>query len=283
MQLLSLIGDRVALACHNVHLINTIRERAAELEILYGKVSYLENFKSDMIRIAAHDLKNPLNVIRNYLSMLINASDPELDIDLDVNQVYPSMMRSAERMMHIIQNFLSLDRIERAAEYQTLEPLDLCLLVTKAQEEFSGRAAQKSQQIAFIAPNEACMVEGDPAQLYEAVANFVSNAIKYTPEGGHIQVRLSTVDGLIKFEVSDDGYGIPDEEQNRLFQPFYRAKSTETASIEGSGLGLHLTKNIIERQGGEIIFDSVYRQGSTFGFLMPLYQQPAEISAGASR
>lgn len=274
VQLLTLIADRVAVALNNIRLMTALRERATELEILYDKLRYLENFKSEMIRIAAHDLKNPLNVIRNYLSMLVD----EDEFDLDLQKIYPAMLRSSERMLQIIQNFLSLDRIERAAEHQTAEPFDLARVASKVVEEFASRAGQKSRQIDISVPDHACMVKGDPAQIYEAISNFVSNAVKYTPDGAYIGVSLKVKDEVAYLEVNDNGFGIPEAQQEKLFQPFYRAQTQETSQIDGSGLGLHLTRNIIERQGGEIIFRSVYQQGSTFGFHMPLYT-PEKVEA----
>ncbi len=267
LQLLDLIRDRAAIALQNVELVNRVRERANEFEILYGKVSYLEKFKTDMIRVAAHDLKNPLGVIRNYLTMLIES--PELELDLD--KVYPSMLRSSERMIQIIQNFLSMDRIEKAAKLQTMEPFDLGKVVEAAVEEYMPRAVQKSQWVDVLIPDFECVVRGDSAQIYEAVSNFVGNAIKYTPEGGHISVMLAADHDVVQLEITDNGFGIPEENQAKLFQPFYRSQTEETANIEGTGLGLHLTKTIIEQQDGEIIFNSAYHQGSTFGFKMPVY------------
>lgn len=266
IQVLDLIADRVALALQNVRLVDTIRDRAAELEGLYGKVSHLEQIKSDMIRIAAHDLKNPLSVILLYLENLTEG-DPE---HIDTKRIYPAMNRSAKRMLEIIQNFLSLERIEQAAENQTWVRMNLSRLVTKAIEEFSGAAAEKSQALALDAPDKECMVYGDPSQIYEAITNFVGNAIKYTPEHGQINVCLEIEGQFAQFSVQDTGYGIPEAEQRKLFQPFQRAYSAETKTIEGTGLGLHLTKNIIERHEGQVIFKSVYKQGSTFGFRLPL-------------
>lgn len=133
------------------------------------------------------------------------------------------------------------------------------------------RAEQKAQYMDVMLPHEPCIVRGDSAQIYEAVSNFIGNAIKYTPEGGHIRVLLEALGDTVQLEITDNGFGIPEENQAKLFQPFYRAKTQETSNIEGTGLGLHLTKTIIEQQDGEIIFNSVYHQGSTFGFKMPLY------------
>jgi signal transduction histidine kinase len=240
--------------------------------MLYERVSQLEQVKSDMIRIAAHDLKNPLGVVSAYLQMLIEPSPRPLN----PHDVYPTVRRSTERMMQIIEDFLSLDRIEKAAERQTMEPFDLCQVVARAVDEFTSRAAMKSQQLDSSVPDDTCIVNGDAVQIYEAVTNFIGNAIKYTPENGVIAVSLEFDDQHARFEVRDNGYGVPEAQQEKLFQPFFRAKTGETARIEGTGLGLHLTKNIIERQGGSIIFHSVYGQGSTFGFQLPLYQPRAE-------
>ena len=112
-------------------------------------------------------------------------------------------------------------------------------------------------------------MRGDLAQLYEAISNLIGNAIKYTPERGLIDVCLRKKDGLIIFDVRDNGFGIPEEHHERLFQPFYRAHTQETTGIEGTGLGLHLVKKIVERHRGKMIFRSTYGQGSTFGFSLP--------------
>jgi signal transduction histidine kinase len=113
-------------------------------------------------------------------------------------------------------------------------------------------------------------VLADSAQIGEAMNNLISNAIKYTPEGGKIEVSLSADDDNAIFRVRDNGYGIPLEQQAGLFQPFYRATTAKTIDIEGTGLGLHLVKNIIQRYDGEMIFSSVEGAGSTFGFKLPL-------------
>jgi two-component system phosphate regulon sensor histidine kinase PhoR len=101
------------------------------------------------------------------------------------------------------------------------------------------------------------------------VDNLIGNAIKYTPENGAVTVRLSSEAGGIIFEVEDTGFGIPADRQARLFQPFYRVKTAETRRVEGTGLGLHLVKNIVERHHGRIRFHSEYGKGSVFGFELP--------------
>lgn len=272
-QLLGLIVDRVAAALENARLVNALGERADTLEKLYSQVSQLEQLKSDMIRIAAHDLKNPLSVILNYLGLVINDKE-EFEANLD--EIHKTMRMSAERMHQIIQDFLSLERIEQVAQQQTMMPIDLRDIIWKAEGEFTRQTKQKKQQFSITAPEEPCMVNGDLIQLYEAVTNFVGNAIKYTPEGGEISVKVLLNEKDVSFEVHDNGFGIPKEKQERLFQPFYRVQTRETRAIEGTGLGLHLTKNIIERQGGTVLFTSEPGKGSTFGFELPRYQTTVE-------
>jgi signal transduction histidine kinase len=99
--------------------------------------------------------------------------------------------------------------------------------------------------------------------------NLINNAIKYTPPAGRVDVHLRLDANNAIFEVKDNGYGVPEEQQARLFEPFYRVRTNETKKIEGTGLGLHLVKNIVDRHNGRMIFSSVYGEGSTFGFTLP--------------
>jgi signal transduction histidine kinase len=136
------------------------------------------------------------------------------------------------------------------------------------------QAATKQQQIALIIGYQPLWVEGDPLQLEEALNNLIHNAIKYTPDEGSITVSISRYEELVTFRVRDTGYGIPESQQERLFQPFFRVRTQETKAIEGTGLGLHLVKNIVTRHNGHMFFQSVRGEGSTFGFDLPLRDAP---------
>jgi signal transduction histidine kinase len=268
---LQLFAQQAAAAIKNARLYEQTRRQSEELEFLYGRVSRLEQLKSDMIRIAAHDLKNPLGVILSYLEFL---NMP--DVQVDQAQIYDSIKRAADRMNQIIHDFLSLDRITQVAEQKMVQQFDLSEVVSKVADEFARRAEDRSQNLTVSVPDAACIVHGDSAQIYEAIANFIGNAIKYTPDTGRISVTLAQEDGCARLEVTDTGYGIPEDQHAKLFAPFFRVESSETKDIEGTGLGLYLAKNIIERQGGTMIFRSARGQGSTFGFQLPLYDMVQE-------
>jgi signal transduction histidine kinase len=265
-EFLKLLTTRIGVAVDNAYLYHKTEEQLLEMQRLYEQVRSLEQIKTDMIRIASHDLRNPLSTIRGYLELLRNelaAKNAESELDY-----VRSIQDSAQRMSNIISDILSLERIEEAALEK--QPFDLRELVRQTHGEHTPQANLKSIELALDIPDAPVQVLGDSVQIHEALANLISNAIKYTPEGGTIQVRLALNDRQAVVEVEDSGYGIPEEMQARLFQPFYRARSKETRHIEGTGLGLHLVKNIIERHSGKMIFHSVYHQGSTFGFELPL-------------
>ncbi len=242
-----------------------------EREKLLVRITDLEHLKSDMIRVAAHDLRAPLSIIIGYAALLKDDVLTETQ-DTFMNEI----AKAARRMENMIRDILSLERIEAHAAGQH-ESVVLNTLVQTAYNEGYLQADHKSQAYVLSLPDTPVVVQGDPVQLKEAVDNLIRNAIKYTHESGTIQVRL-TANGI--FEVEDSGYGIPENQQHGLFSPFFRASSPETREIEGTGLGLHLVKRIIERHGGQMHFHSEYGKGSIFGFRLDPESNP---HAGQSR
>jgi two-component system sensor histidine kinase VicK len=174
------------------------------------------------------------------------------------------------KMQKIISDILSLQRIEVMHERANYEALNLRALVLALIDSNTGIATGKNIALKCQVPRKAVMVRADSAQLREAIDNLISNAIKYTPEGGQVTVTLQQERERVTLDVTDTGYGIPEAVQGRIFQPFFRAKSPQTRHIEGTGLGLHLVKNIIERHMGKMHFESAPGVGSTFGFWLPL-------------
>lgn len=228
-----------------------------EREQLLARVTELEQLKSDMIRIAAHDLRAPLSLIVGYTALLDDDALNEVQ-----REFLSEITRATTRMETMIRDILSLERIESRAAGQE-DSVNLNTVVQAAFDERYPHAEQKAQYCRLTLPHQTVVIQGDAVQLQEAVENLIGNAIKYTPEHGCVQVRLTEA-GC--FEVEDTGFGIPENQQKGLFAPFYRAKSQETQNIEGTGLGLHLVKRIIERHRGTMHFHSEYGKGSTFGF-----------------
>lgn len=268
-EFIQLVTARIAVALDNARLYQVQREQLEELRQLYEQVSELEQLKTDMIRIASHDLRNPIGIMIGYIEIMqIDALHDDIEIARLKDQL-AAMAKVTKRMKKITTDILSVDRIERSSEISN-DLIDLTLILKDVCDEQAYFAATKDHTYTVNLPGVPTYIRGDHAQIREAAANLIGNAIKYTPDKGHIEVQLECDGDAAIFEVTDNGYGIPFEMQSRLFQPFYRAKTRETSDIEGTGLGLHLVKNIVERHKGRMIFRSRHKEGSTFGFQIPV-------------
>lgn len=264
-----LITMRIAVALDNSRLYETTRRHLGELQQLYRHVSELEQLKTDMIRIAAHDLRNPLSAIQLSLQLLERMSADTITPQQAAAQ--ERIRDSAQRMMNIVNNILSLERIEQSVNGDSREAIDLREVARKAFDHASADARMRQLQYVMTAPDSPLIVQGDAVELEEAVTNLIGNAIKYTPTQGQVTIRLSACEKRAVLEVEDTGPGVPEEQQAKLFLPFSRAG--KQGQTDGFGLGLHLVKKVIERHHGEIRFRSQPGQGSTFGFELPLVSQ----------
>lgn len=263
---IALIASRVAVSIENAQLYRNQQLRYAELERLYEQVSHLEELKTMMIRVAAHDIRNPLTVILNYVDLIRMMPDAPHD---KIMGYVDLIERAAHHVSTITHDILSLEQLE-SLQTDDDSQANISAALRDAVDKFGDQAAQKEQGLQVNAPPRDLWVRGVDTYLTQAVANLVSNAIKYTPRGGNIQITLTHDDGWATFKVIDDGAGIPPEKQAKLFTPFYRAITDGQRGIDGTGLGLYLVKRIVEGFDGGIIFHSVVGKGSTFGFWLPL-------------
>lgn len=235
-----------------------------ELKRLNERVAALEELKTEMVRIAAHDLKNPLTsiMLKVYvLKQVVGQDERTLELVGSIEQY-------AQKMQNIVSSILSLERIEELYK-SSLNPLEMGDLVASVFRDCCDQANQKGQTLTLEVPDEPVPVIGDAVLLTLAVTNLVDNALKYTPEGGQVIVRLKKRANAAVLEVEDTGPGIAPEYQEKVFQPFFRVQGA-TYGAGGSGLGLHLLKTIVLRHNGSILLRSVEGQGSLFGFTLPL-------------
>jgi signal transduction histidine kinase len=264
--MLTLLAGRITAALDNARLYRVSQEQFDELTRLYIRVSELEGMKTDMIRMAAHDLRNPLAQVLGFTELLL---DDAGRLSVQDVQFLQAIRQSGGKMLAIVNDVLSLERVN-SNHIQLDEIVSLDALARGICESYLEDAHAKHLTYYLIGMSIPCTVRGDSAYLREAMDNLIANAIKYTPAGGTITVRLELHPDTALFEVEDTGYGVPEDAQTGLFQPFYRARTEETLTIDGTGLGLHLVKHIIERHGGAVHFRSVHGKGSTFGFTLPV-------------
>ncbi len=265
----SLLASRIASAIENARLYEQSQAQLAELQQLYHNLSALEQLKTDMIRVVAHDIRSPLAIIYSYIDLL--NQDLAAHMSEHNKNAVRTIRKSVGRIDRLSADILTLERLE-ANNALPEEIVPLGMLLQTAVDENYDECRTKNQQLTMSIPAEPVYVTGDQGQLREAINNLLDNAIKYTPEKGRISARLVLTDGYAQVEIEDNGFGVPESEQARLFEPFFRAKISEARGIEGNGLGLYLVHKIVERHRGQLLFNSVYKVGSIFGFRVPVYQ-----------
>lgn len=263
-----LLESSIAISLDNARLYQLSEERLKTVQSLYTDLFDIAQLKTDMIRLAAHDLRNPITTLMMHADMLRKMGADNLnDRQLRIVDVIRS---TSARMADFVRDLLSLERIEEIRNDMDV-PVDLTELVHQVMVEQVERAQTKEINLHTDANMDEghVFVNGTDFMLSLALTNLVTNAIKYTENEGDVHVRLVPDGQTVRVEVEDNGYGIPEADQSQLFEPFYRAPTPETTHITGTGLGLHLVRNIIERHRGEVFVKSVHGEGSTFGFTLP--------------
>ncbi|HEX2908069.1 MAG TPA: PAS domain-containing sensor histidine kinase [Phototrophicaceae bacterium] len=223
-------------------------------------------FKNEMLKLASHDLRSPLALIISYCELMdieIGTTSPRL------NQYVSVVRQSAVKMKRLLDATLRVEQV-RSWPLDLHQPVSSVELVNTLLTHVRLLAATKKQQLECQLQPDLAPIRVDAVLIQEAMENLVNNAIKYTPEGGQITIRVYTETERFHFVVEDNGLGIGAEHLPHLFESFYRARQPGTETIEGTGLGLSLVKTIIERHQGEVWVKSEAGQGSRFGFWLPL-------------
>lgn len=234
----------------------------------------LDSMKSEFVATVSHDLRSPLTLMRGYATMLEMVG--ELN---DQQQGYVrKIVSGVENMSRLVNNLLDLGRIEIGVGLQ-VETVPIHDIIERVVGALQLQASQKNINLSVESARDLpATVEADQALLHQGVYNLVENAIKYTPNGGQVMVRVRATQNELIFEVQDDGIGIAPSDMPRLFEKFYRGKQRDARAQHGSGLGLAIVRSIAERHGGRVWVESELGKGSVFFLLVPM-AQPTSIPA----
>jgi signal transduction histidine kinase len=236
-----------------------IAQKNQALEAVNSEIVEKNRYYMEMLSFISHELKNPLVVLKGYTDLLIKedlgALEPRQFEALD------AMERNVDAIQEMIANYMDLSRMERGELKPDKRQVDLVDEVIKpVMAEYDAVLGKSSMTIRIEGPSRPVFIEADPAMMRSAIANLVSNAVKYGRPGSDIQVEVELVDAGVRVSVYNEGQGIPYEDLDRVFERFTRLDNLETRSQKGTGLGLYIVKEIMEMHGGTIWAES--KQGA---------------------
>jgi two-component system, OmpR family, phosphate regulon sensor histidine kinase PhoR len=233
------------------------------------ELKHLERIRTDFVANASHELKTPITAIRGLSETLVG--DDNVD-RATLAQFMERIHLQSIRLSQLVTDLMTISRLESDQNPGDFSLLNFGELVSRALAASQAALEQKQQRLTTSLPPQRVEVYGDRQHLSQLIDNLLDNAIKYTPDKGHIQLRLRVEGSDMVFEVEDSGIGISPQYQQRVFERFYRVDKARSQSMGGTGLGLSIVKNIAERHSGNVSVNSQLGVGSVFTFRMPLAQ-----------
>lgn len=235
----------------------------------------VERLKTEFVSLAAHQLRTPLSAIKWTLRMLLDGDLGK--ITTEQKDYVDKTAQSTERMIDLVNDLLNVTRIEEGRYLYNPTPLAFEPIIQSLIDAHRDLIDKKKIQFKFNKPKEELPpIKVDEEKIQLAIQNLLDNALRYTPPGGKVTVSLKYHQDKKRVEatVKDSGIGIPKDQQERVFSKFFRGDNAVRMKTEGTGLGLFITKHIIEAHGGEIWFESEEREGTTFYLTLPVVKEP---------
>jgi len=234
----------------------------------FERLAEANRMKSEFVSIVSHQLRSPLSNLRWALELLMSGKIGK--IEEKQLEYFTILKENSNRMKELIEDLLIVSRIETAKLLIKKMEFSLEDLVKELIKELTPFALASNVEIKFLNKEDLPKVFADPSQIRLVIENLLDNAIRYIKGIGVVEIKIESQEKNIYFEIRDNGVGIPKEEQKYIFQKFFRSENVLKYQTQGSGLGLYISKAIIEKLGGEIGFKSQGGIGSTFWFTLPL-------------
>ncbi len=227
----------------------------------------VERMKSDFVTNVSHELRTPLTSIRGSLGLVaagVTGALPD-----KARELVNIAVQNCERLVRLVNDILDSERMRSGKMPFKLELVDIDALIRRSVTEIEGFAATLNVKLVFEPPHAACTVNADPDRLMQVVTNLLSNACKFSPAGGSVEVKVEAPGAMVRVTVSDRGPGVPPEEERELFERFMQVGAGKSRQVGGTGLGLNICRLIIERLSGGIGYLPRSGGGSTFYFDLP--------------
>ena len=263
LNFLARLSDRASIAISNAQL--------------YDEVQRANEAKSDFVSLVSHELKNPMTSIKGYTELL--AAGAVGPITEPQKNFLNTIRSNVERMTILVSDLNDVSKIEAGRLRFDFVAVDIRDVVEEVMRSLRRMLEEKHQTISIELPEDLPPAWADRGRLVQIITNFVSNSCKYTPDGGKLMVSAEACENqwdqegarkVLHFRIKDNGIGISEEDQKKIFTKFFRSEDPKTREAPGTGLGLNITKSLVEAQGGQIWFESAFREGTTFHFTIPI-------------
>lgn len=260
---------RVMQIC-NEELTKRVKEQVDRLKLAQAqeiaKAGELAQMRDEFFFIAAHELRTPITIIRGFLSL---ALESEEKLPPPVGEYLHTAAKAGDALDKILGDILMITRSETGRLKIEVKPIELTPILESSLHDVQSDATKKAVSVSLQGKEDAIRVIADASRLKEILDNLLSNAVTYNRKGGSVFVRAAVKDSMVEITIEDTGYGIPKDKQDKIFQKFFRVDHKETREIMGAGLGLFITRMLVEKMGGKIWYTSIEGKGSSFCFLLP--------------
>ncbi|HWQ47016.1 MAG TPA: ATP-binding protein [Longilinea sp.] len=263
-----IISLRNALTDANAQLEKRVQQRTAMLEKALGKLNELNVMKSNFVANISHELRTPLTHMVGYLELL---RDEDLGpISTEQKSALMVMTTSAQRLEKLINDLILFSSSESGQMALQISTQDFCTVIAAVVDKNRSKAKEQQLDLIFHYPAFPIFVDIDEEKIAWVLEELLVNAIKFTPDGGQIQVILELQDQFARVAVKDNGIGIPEEKIGDVFEPFHQLDGSSSRHYGGTGLGLNLAQKILDAHGTTFQVESEPSKGSEFSFLLPI-------------
>lgn len=274
-RLIGIAAAQAAIAIENARLYTSLEHRARNLAEAYAELQEVDRLRDEMVQNVSHELRTPLTFVKGYVELLLACdAGPLTDLQKEYLEV---VIEKTDTVTRLVSDIMFLQHANQVPKETSIS---LTKLARRALQGCAATAEQAGLILVENIPDDLPPVRGDAGRLLQVFDNLLGNAIKFSPNGGHILVTVEDVGEMEQVSVADEGVGIPKDQQEKIFERFYQVDGSARRRFSGIGLGLTIAKRIVEAHGGEMWVGSEPGEGSTFYFTIPKYQADAHQAEG---
>jgi signal transduction histidine kinase len=269
------------LSIRNRKLVESLQRSNSSLEDANRALAKASRAKSDFLAKMSHELRTPLNVVIGFAELMLDEVPGK--VNEEQRQCLDDIMTSGRHLLGLINEVLDLSKVEAGKVELRLQNIALSEVVESVTSAMMAVISQRRQNLDVDLDQGLPLVQADEARLRQVFFNLLSNASKFTPDGGEIKIEAARRNGWCEVSVRDNGIGIKSDDLKQIFEPFFQGDEVIDREGKGTGLGLALVKELIEMHGGRIWVESEYGKGSTFTFILPVVASNKLLRTGAEK